>query len=161
VDGQPQNDKEVISEVLPEISADDDSVVDQFKQHAPVCKANDVILEVLPEVNSKLSEKREIGEFLNEADKKRLQHSKLSRNKKIVTIGNDQDLKLSLSTDNYITCTYSKNAETSGLIAIQLLDRNQVTEQILKCDLSRPISSVALVKLHNESILNNAIKGFT
>ncbi|CAG8726340.1 2254_t:CDS:2, partial [Funneliformis mosseae] len=36
------------------------------------------------------------------------------------------------------------------------VDRNQVTKQILKCDLFRPISSV---KLHNESILNNTIEG--
>ena len=36
---------------------------------------------------------------------------------------------------------------------------NQLTEQILKHDLSRPISSVASVKLHDESILNNAIEG--
>ncbi|CAG8552667.1 7363_t:CDS:2 [Ambispora gerdemannii] len=58
VDGQLQNDsrsedsnasKEVILEILPEVSADDDSIVDQLKQHAPVCKANDMVSEVLPE----------------------------------------------------------------------------------------------------------------
>ena len=43
----------------------------------------------------------------------------------------------------------------------QPLDRNQVTEQILKCVLSRPISSVASVELHDKSILNNAIEGST
>ncbi|GBB90424.1 hypothetical protein RclHR1_01740001 [Rhizophagus clarus] len=49
----------------------------------------------------------------------------------------------------------------SGLIATQLLDKNQVTEQTLKYELSRFISSVASVKLHNESILNNTIESFT
>jgi hypothetical protein len=47
----------------------------------------------------------------------------------------------------------------SELIAIQPLNRNQVTEQILKCDFSKLISSEALVELHNESILNNTIEG--
>ncbi|CAB5361572.1 unnamed protein product [Rhizophagus irregularis] len=107
--------------------------------------------------------------------------SKLSRDKKTVTIGNDQDLKLSLNTgdnistpssieDNLscdtkmITCTDSEDAppdEMSGPIATQPLDRNQVTEQTLKHELSRPISSVASVELHDESILNNAIEGST
>ena len=114
--------------------------------------------------------------------------SKLSHDKKTVTIGNDQDLKLSLSTgddisaslslinervdirvtqDNLscdtktITCTDSKDApsdETSEPITTQPLDRNQVTEQIIKCDFFRPIS---LVELHDEFILNNAIESFT
>ncbi|CAG8753615.1 9543_t:CDS:2, partial [Dentiscutata erythropus] len=62
VDGQPQNDsrsedanasKEAILEILPEVSADDDFIVDQLKQHAPVCKANDVVSEVLPEGNDR------------------------------------------------------------------------------------------------------------
>ncbi|CAG8647153.1 9010_t:CDS:10, partial [Funneliformis mosseae] len=60
-----------------------------------------------------------------------------------------------------ITCTNSENAssdEMSGPIATQPLDRNQVTEQTLKHELSRPISSVESVKLHDESILNNAIE---
>ncbi|CAG8450887.1 14140_t:CDS:2 [Acaulospora morrowiae] len=80
VDEQPQNDpqsedanasKETILEILPELSADDDdSVVDLLKQHAPVCKANDAVSEVLPEVNSKSSEDREMDKFLNEAHKK-------------------------------------------------------------------------------------------
>ncbi|CAB5383578.1 unnamed protein product [Rhizophagus irregularis] len=63
-----------------------------------------------------------------------------------------------------ITCTDSEDAssdETSEPIATQPLDRNQVTEQILKRDLSRPISSVASVELHDKSILNNAIEGST
>ncbi|CAI2198223.1 11296_t:CDS:1, partial [Funneliformis geosporum] len=63
-----------------------------------------------------------------------------------------------------ITCTDSEDApsdEMSGPIATQPLDRNQVTEQTLKHELSRPISSVASVKLHDESILNNAIEGST
>ncbi len=62
------------------------------------------------------------------------------------------------------TCIDSKDAssdEISELIAIQSLDRNQITEQILKCDLSRPISSVASVELHDESILNNTIESST
>src|ERR1051325_6070065 len=107
--------------------------------------------------------------------------SKLSRDKKTVTNGNDQDLKLSLNTgdnisspssieDNLscdmkmITCTDSEDApsdEMSGPIATQPLDRNQATEQTLKHELSRPISSVGSVKLHDESILNNAIEGST
>jgi hypothetical protein len=52
-----------------------------------------------------------------------------------------------------ITCTDSEDApsdEMSGPIATQPLDRNQVTEQILKHDLSRSISSVASVKLHDK-----------
>ncbi|CAG8785945.1 10324_t:CDS:2, partial [Acaulospora morrowiae] len=55
VDEQPQNDssKEAMLEMLPEVSVDDDSVVDQLKQHVPIYKANDVVSEVLPEVNSK------------------------------------------------------------------------------------------------------------
>ncbi|EXX59448.1 hypothetical protein RirG_188960 [Rhizophagus irregularis DAOM 197198w] len=57
-----------------------------------------------------------------------------------------------------ITCTDSEDA-SSEPIATQPLNRNQVTEQILKRDLSRPISSVASVELHDKSILNNAIEG--
>ncbi|CAB4382495.1 unnamed protein product [Rhizophagus irregularis] len=156
----------------------------------------------------KSSEEKEMDYFLDEEDKKivgedirrrnkekKLQResaknqalavtsvdSKLSRDKKTVTIGNDQDLKLSLNTgdnistpssieDNLscdtkmITCTDSEDAppdEMSGPIATQPLDRNQVTEQTLKHELSRPISSVASVELHDESILNNAIEGST
>ena len=63
-----------------------------------------------------------------------------------------------------ITCTDSKDApsdETSEPITTQPLDRNQVTEQILKHDLSIPISSGASIELHDESILNNAIEGST
>ncbi|GES86143.1 hypothetical protein GLOIN_2v1658885 [Rhizophagus clarus] len=118
-----------------------------------------------------------------------INNSKLLRNKKTVTNGSDQDLELSLGTgddisastviegvdtkvfqDNLscdtktITCTDSEDApsdETSEPIATQPLDRNQVTEQILKRDLSRPISSVASVELHDKSILNNAIEGST
>ncbi|GBB90614.1 hypothetical protein RclHR1_17610003 [Rhizophagus clarus] len=106
--------------------------------------------------------------------------SKLTCDKKTVTNGNDQDLKLSLNTgdnisspssieDNLscnmkmITCTDNEDIpsdEMSGLIATQPLDRNQVTEQTLKHELSRPISLVALVKLYDESILNNTIEGF-
>src|ERR1043165_5104531 len=97
------------------------------------------------------------------------QDSKLSCDKKTVTNGNDQDLKLSLSTgdnisapssieDNLscdmkmITCTDSEDApsdEMSGPIATQPLDRNQATEQTLKHELSRPISSVGSVKLQD------------
>ena len=51
VNGQSQNDKEAIPEVT--ISTVDVSVVDQLKQHVPVCKANDVVSEVLSEINSK------------------------------------------------------------------------------------------------------------
>ncbi|CAB5208737.1 hypothetical protein RhiirA5_481253 [Rhizophagus irregularis] len=61
VDGQSQNDKEVT------ISTVDVSVVDQLKQHVPVCKANDVVSEVLSEVNFKSPEEREMDKFLNEA----------------------------------------------------------------------------------------------
>ncbi|GES99927.1 hypothetical protein GLOIN_2v1870756 [Rhizophagus clarus] len=75
-------------------------------------------------------------------------NSKLTCDKKTVTIGNDQDLKLSLSiSDNFsapsliedsllydmkmITCTDSKDAlsdEMFRLIATQPFNRNQVTE---------------------------------
>ncbi|CAI2192283.1 13263_t:CDS:1, partial [Funneliformis geosporum] len=51
-----------------------------------------------------------------------------------------------------ITCTDSDDApsdEMSGPIAIQPFDRNQITEQTLKHELSRPISSVGSVKLHD------------
>ncbi|PKK57711.1 hypothetical protein RhiirC2_871757 [Rhizophagus irregularis] len=63
-----------------------------------------------------------------------------------------------------ITCTDSEDApsdEMSGLIATQPLDRNQVTEQTLKHELSKPIFSVTSVELHDESILNNAIEDST
>ncbi|UZN99522.1 uncharacterized protein OCT59_000790 [Rhizophagus irregularis] len=63
-----------------------------------------------------------------------------------------------------ISCVDSEDVssdEMPGPIATQPLDRNQLTEQILKHDLSRPISSVASVELHDESILNNAIEGST
>jgi hypothetical protein len=118
-----------------------------------------------------------------------INNSKLSCDKKTVTNGNDQDLELSLGTgddisastaiervdtkvfqDNLscdtktITCTDSEDApsdETSEPIATQPLDRNQVTEQILKRDLSRPISSVASVELHDKSILDNTVEGST
>ncbi|PKY17286.1 hypothetical protein RhiirB3_429853, partial [Rhizophagus irregularis] len=127
--------------------------------------------------NSKLSCDKKTVTISND------QNSKLSCNKKTITNGNDQDLELSLSTgddisasiaiekvdikvsqDNLscdtkmITCTDSEDA-SSEPIATQPLNRNQVTEQILKRDLSRPISSVASVELHDKSILNNAIEG--
>ncbi|CAG8642344.1 6593_t:CDS:2 [Acaulospora morrowiae] len=38
------------------ISAADDSIVNQLKQHVPVCKADDVVSKVLPEVNYKSPE---------------------------------------------------------------------------------------------------------
>ncbi|CAB5381925.1 unnamed protein product [Rhizophagus irregularis] len=123
-----------------------------------------------------IREKKFLRESANDQD------SKLSRDKKTVTNGNDQDLKLSLNTgdnisapssieDNLvydskqmITCTDSEDApsdEMSGLIATQPLDRNQVTEQTLKHELSKPIFSVTSVELHDESILNNAIEDST
>jgi len=131
--------------------------------------------------NSKLSCDKKTITIGNDQD------SKLSRDKKTVINGNDQDLELSLSTgddisalttiegvdtkvsqNNFscdmkmITCTDSEDAssdEISEPIAIQPLNRNQVTEQILKYDLSRPIFSVTSVELHDKSILNNAIEG--
>jgi len=151
-------------------------------------------------VSSEIKQRNKEKKFLRESAKNQVQdvtsddietinNSKLSCDKKTVTIGNDQDSKLSLSTgddisalstieradtkvtqDNLscdtktITCTDSEDAssdETSEPIATQPLDRNQVTEQILKRDLSRPISSVASVELHDKSILNNAIEGST
>src|SRR5436190_205291 len=39
------------------------------------------------------------------------------------------------------------------------LDRNQVTEQILKCDLSRPIFLVTSDELCDETTLSNATEG--
>src|SRR6266542_5765945 len=135
--------------------------------------------------NSKLSCDKKTVTIGNDQD------SKLSRDKKTVTNGNDQDLELSLGTgddisaslslinervdtrvtqDNLscnmemISCADSEDVpsdEMSGPIATQPLDRNQVTEQILKRDLSRPISSMSSVEPHDESILNNAIEGST
>ncbi|CAG8637016.1 6587_t:CDS:2 [Funneliformis mosseae] len=63
-----------------------------------------------------------------------------------------------------ITCINSEDApsdEMFRLIVTQPLDRNQVTEQTLKHKLSRPISLVRSVILHDESILNNAIESST
>ncbi|GBC15754.2 hypothetical protein GLOIN_2v1780438 [Rhizophagus irregularis DAOM 181602=DAOM 197198] len=93
VDGQLQNDKKAILEILPEVSADNDSIVDQFKQYVPICKVNDMVSEVLPEVNTKLSAKRKMDKSLNKAYKKSV---------KIIV-----DLKLSLSTGNDISVSLS------------------------------------------------------
>ncbi|GBB86236.1 hypothetical protein RclHR1_12680002 [Rhizophagus clarus] len=137
-------------------------------------------------VSSKIKQRNKEKKLLRESAKNQVLavtsvDSKLICDKKPITIGNDQDLKLSLSIGNNIsppsliedslscnikmtTCTNNKNApsdEISGPIATQPLDRNQVTEQTLKHELSRPISSVVSVKLHDESILNNAIEGST
>ena len=63
-----------------------------------------------------------------------------------------------------ISCADSEDIssdEMFGPISTQPLDRNQVTEQILKRDLSRPISLVSSVEPHDKSILNNAIEGST
>ncbi|PKK56401.1 hypothetical protein RhiirC2_800102 [Rhizophagus irregularis] len=68
VDGQPQNDKKAILEILPEVSANNDSIVNQFKQYTPICKVNDMVSEVLPEVNTKAE--RKMDKYLNEAYKK-------------------------------------------------------------------------------------------
>ncbi|RGB22244.1 hypothetical protein C1646_776424 [Rhizophagus diaphanus] len=92
--------------------------------------------------------------------------SKLSRDKKTVTHWVDTRVTQdNLSCDmKMISCVNSKDVssdEMPGPIAIQPLDRNQLTEQILKHDLSRLISSVASVELHDESILNNVIEGST
>ncbi|CAG8616847.1 473_t:CDS:1, partial [Acaulospora morrowiae] len=67
VNGQPS--KEAILEILPEVSADDDSIADQLKQH------------VLPEVNSKSPEEREMDKFLNEAYKKSISDKTRQHNK--------------------------------------------------------------------------------
>jgi len=151
-------------------------------------------------ISSEIKQRNKEKKFLRESAKNQVQNvtsddietinnSKLSRDKKTVTNGNDQDLELSLGTgddisastviegvdtkvfqDNLscdtkmITCTDSEDApsdETSKPIATQPLDRNQVTKQILKRDLSRPIFSVASVELHDKSILNNTIEGST
>jgi hypothetical protein len=60
-----------------------------------------------------------------------------------------------------ITCTDSENTPSNKMsrLITTPFDRNQVTEQILKYDFSRPISLASSVKLHDESILNNAIEG--
>ncbi|PKC00506.1 hypothetical protein RhiirA5_428085 [Rhizophagus irregularis] len=70
VDGQPQNNKKAILEILPEVSADNDSIVDQFKQYTSICKVNNMVSEVLPEVNTKLPAERKIDKSLNETYKK-------------------------------------------------------------------------------------------
>ena len=68
--------------MLPEVSADNSSVVDQLKQHMPICKANDVVSEVLLKVNTKLSKKREMDKFLNKVHKKSVS-DKIRREKKL------------------------------------------------------------------------------
>ncbi|CAG8594613.1 12684_t:CDS:2, partial [Acaulospora morrowiae] len=163
VNRQPQNDsrsedtntsKEVILEILPEVSADDDSVVDQLKQHAPVCKANDVVSEVLPEVNSKSPEEREMDKFLNEAHKKnvsdkirqpnkekKLQRDLTAQNLATASSGNDQshmisensesleEIMTNLSRSDYV---YTNTSEVSGLEQddyINVVDTSQIIEQ--------------------------------
>uniref|UniRef100_U9TD07 Uncharacterized protein n=1 Tax=Rhizophagus irregularis (strain DAOM 181602 / DAOM 197198 / MUCL 43194) TaxID=747089 RepID=U9TD07_RHIID len=91
VDGQLQNDKKAILEILPEVSADNDSIVDQFKQYVPICKVNDMVSEVLPEVNTKLSAKRKMDKSLNKAYKKSVIDLKLS-----LSTGNDISVSLSI-----------------------------------------------------------------
>ncbi|CAG8621243.1 14344_t:CDS:2, partial [Acaulospora morrowiae] len=76
------DDLEAILEILPEVSADDYSVVGQLEQHAPVYKVNDVVSEVLSEVNFKLPEEREMGKLLNEAHKESVSDKKRQHDKK-------------------------------------------------------------------------------
>ncbi|GBB84006.1 hypothetical protein RclHR1_10650006 [Rhizophagus clarus] len=83
-------------------------------------------------------------------------NSKLTCDKKTVTIGNDQDLKLSLS--------ISDNFSAPSLIEDSLLyDMKMITCTDSKDALSdeMPISSVTSIKLHGESILNNTIESST
>ncbi|CAG8628803.1 3387_t:CDS:2 [Funneliformis mosseae] len=72
---------------------------------------------------------------------------------------NNDNLSYDIKMISYTDSEDIPSDKMSRPIAIQPLDRNQLTEQILKHDLSRPISSVTSVKLHDESILNNAIEG--
>ncbi|CAG8728692.1 16327_t:CDS:2, partial [Acaulospora colombiana] len=91
--------KKAILEILPEASADDDSVVDQLEQHAPVCKANDVISEVLSEVNFKSPEEREMDKFLNEAHKK----NKIFDDSDEIELTKNQNIELDLRNGMLIT----------------------------------------------------------
>ncbi|CAG8484772.1 4259_t:CDS:2 [Ambispora gerdemannii] len=125
VDGQPQNDsrsedanasKEAILEILPEVSAD---VVDQLKKHAPVCKANDVVSEVLPEVNSKLLEEREMDKFLNETHKKNVSNKIRQNNKKLQRDLTAQDL----------ATASSGNDQSHYQDEIDVVDTSQIIEQ--------------------------------
>ncbi|CAG8754650.1 13199_t:CDS:2, partial [Ambispora leptoticha] len=56
--------KKDILEILPEISANDDSVVDQLKQYTPIYKVNDVISEDLTIISLKNDQSHVILENL-------------------------------------------------------------------------------------------------
>ncbi len=79
-------------------------------------------------------------------------------NERVDTRVTQDNLSCDMKMISYADSENVSSDEMSELIATQPLDRNQLTEQILKHNLSRPISSVASVELHDESILNNAIE---
>ncbi|RGB22764.1 hypothetical protein C1646_775579 [Rhizophagus diaphanus] len=100
-------------------------------------------------ISSEIKQRNKEKKFLRESAKNQVQdvtsddinNSKLSCDKKTITNGSDQDLELSLGTgDDISTSTVIEGVD-------------------IKRDLSRPISSVTSVKLHDKSILNNAIEG--
>ncbi|RGB29279.1 hypothetical protein C1646_766761 [Rhizophagus diaphanus] len=107
-------------------------------------------------LNGKSLKEKDMDSFLLESAKNQV-HSKLTYDKKTVTNGNDQDWKLSLSTGNNISALSS--IENNLPCDMKMITCTDTTEQTLKHELSRPISSVESVKLHDESILNNAIEG--
>jgi hypothetical protein len=93
------------------------SVVDQLKQHTFVCKANDVVSEVLPEVNSKSSEEREVDAFLDDAYKKSVSDGIRQHNKKKLLLESAQDSSpvtsdLSRETETIISNHQQEDAKT-------------------------------------------------
>ncbi|GBC08130.1 hypothetical protein RclHR1_07920005 [Rhizophagus clarus] len=104
VNGQSQNDKEVIPEVLPEVLTVDGSIV-QLKHCKTDCKINDAVPEVATKgnvsTNSKSSEEREMDKFLDEAHKKGIGDEIRRRNKEKheSTKNQAQDVTSNLSRD--------------------------------------------------------------
>jgi hypothetical protein len=115
--------------MLPEVSADDDSVVDQLKQHAPVCKVNDnssnngtsnfnsvvdqpahkVIGAPNNNANIKSMKERETDTFLDEVYKKRVSDEIRQRNreKKLLHESASKDLS-----DCYATSSVTQDKES-------------------------------------------------
>ncbi|RGB22688.1 hypothetical protein C1646_775690 [Rhizophagus diaphanus] len=102
-------------------------------------------------VNSEIKQCNKEKKFLRKSAKNQVQdvtsddvetinNSKLSCDKKTVTIDNDQDLELFLSTGDNIS-------------ALSFIEDN------LSCDMK--MITLGSIKLHDESILNNAIEGST
>ncbi|RIA85526.1 hypothetical protein C1645_830685 [Glomus cerebriforme] len=159
--------EELIPEELTEVtvSAINIFVIDQCDQKSLEDKETDAFLDekYKKSVSNDIRQKNRKKKLLRESAKNQV-YSKLS-----LSTGDNISVPSSIE-DNLlwdtkmITCTDNEDApsdEMSELIATQPFDRNQVTEQTLKHELSRLISSVGSVKLHDESILKNAIESFT